>query len=69
VKTLSLKELCKKKGFTLTEIARKTNTTVDYLSKLNTGKRKNPTWQFVNRIATILGVSESEVGKSITKED
>ncbi len=66
---MSFKELCRKNGFTLTEVAQKANTTVDYLSKLNRGKRKNPTWQFVNKVASILGVSESEVGKAITKED
>jgi transcriptional regulator with XRE-family HTH domain len=65
---LNLKELCKSRGFTLTEIARQTNTTVDYLSKLNTGRRSNPTWQTIVNIATILKVQPTEVGNSISKE-
>lgn len=62
---MSLKDLCKEKGYTLTDISLKTNITVDYLSKLNTGKRNNPGAEIVKRISIALGVSSDEVINSI----
>lgn len=66
---MSLKMLCRQKGMTFTELAEKANTTVDYLSKLNTGKRDNPSYKFLDKVADILGVSISELWKAIIKEN
>ena len=66
---MSLKTLCRKHGYTLTEVAKQTNTTVDYLSKLNTGRRNNPRWKLISEIATILKIEPQDVGNAISKEE
>lgn len=62
---MSLKELCKSKGKTLTILADETNLSIDYLSKLNTGKRNNPSLAVLNKISESLGVTIDELQKSV----
>lgn len=62
---MSLKELCKSKDKTLTILADETNLSIDYLSKLNTGKRNNPSLAVLSKISESLGVTIDELQKSV----
>jgi putative transcriptional regulator len=63
---LSLKAICKKKRIdTLTALSEKTGLTVDYLSKLNTGRRKNPSRDVMEKIAIALGITLDELNDSL----
>lgn len=62
---LDLKALCKKHGYTLTDLSEKTELTVDYLSKLNTGRRSNPSRETMGKISTALGITLDELNESL----
>jgi transcriptional regulator with XRE-family HTH domain len=62
---LNLKTLCKEKGFTLTKLSEQTKITIDYLSKLSTGKRNNPSSEIIQKISNVLGTTSDEVINSI----
>lgn len=62
---MSLRQLCKSKGLNLSELAEKIGSTNDYLSKLNTGKRKNPSFEMGLKIAKVLGVTPEEVQRAL----
>lgn len=62
---MTLKELCKSKDKTFTDIAEKTGISINYLSQLNTGKKKNPSLDLVSKISNQLKVSIEDVKKTI----
>lgn len=62
---MSLKELCKNKNKTLTILAGETELSIDYLSKLNTGKRNNPSLSVLSKISENLGITIDELKKSM----
>jgi len=62
---VTLKELCKSKDKTFTDIAEKTGISINYLSQLNTGKKKNPSLDLVSKISNQLKVSIEDVKKTI----
>lgn len=62
---MSLKAICKEKESSLTDLSEKTGLTVDYLSKLNTGRRKNPTREAMEKIANALEITLDELNESL----
>lgn len=66
-RTINLKliELAKEKGYSLTELSEKTELTVDYLSKLNTGRRKNPSRETMEKISIALNITLDELNDSL----
>lgn len=62
---MTLKSLCSEKGFTLTRLAEKSKVSIVYLSNLNTGLKKNPSLEVLNRIASTLGVTIDKLKDSL----
>lgn len=62
---MSLKQLCKDKKITFTEISKETGISTTYLSRLNTGNYNNPSSEIVEKISSILKVTNDEVIKAI----
>jgi transcriptional regulator with XRE-family HTH domain len=56
-----LRELREGKGFTQVELAEKANVERTYLTKLETGKKVNPSLAILRRLAKALGVSVPEL--------
>jgi len=62
---VTFKQLCNDKGFTFTKISEETGITVDYLSKLNKGRRTNPTRDILQKISETIGTTVDEVIQSL----
>ena len=62
---MTLKDLCKTKGYTLSRLSEETDISMDYLSKMNTGKRNNPTSDIIGKISGVLNITADEVIKAI----
>ena len=56
-----LRELREAKGFAQVELAEKANVERTYLTKLETGKKVNPSLAILRRLAKALGVSVPEL--------
>jgi|GEM_PF-2115270 transcriptional regulator with XRE-family HTH domain len=62
---MSLKDLCEKKKTTLTGLSKQCGISIVYLSNLNTGNKRNPSLDVLNKISKNLGVTIDELEKSI----
>ncbi|KHD34203.1 hypothetical protein NL50_17820 [Clostridium acetobutylicum] len=62
---MDLKNLARNKGYTLTQLSVETNISLDYLSKLNKGKKDNPTRDVMEKISKTLGITLDELNKSL----
>lgn len=56
-----LKNLRKKKGLTLEQLARRARVTGPYIHMLETGKKNNPSLAILKRLAKALGVSVEQL--------
>jgi DNA-binding Xre family transcriptional regulator len=60
---LSLLDKCTENGITLTDLAEMAEVSTEYLSRLNTGKNKNPTLKIMNKICEVFDVSLDELNE------
>lgn len=63
---MSLLEKCKEQKITLAELSDITEISVEYLSRLNTGKDKNPSLKVMDKICDVFEISLDEL-KNILK--
>lgn len=56
-----MQQIRKEKGITLTSMAEKTGISIGYLSHLENGSRRNPSFEKMDKIAKVLGKPVSEV--------
>ncbi len=62
---MSLRQLCKDRGFTFTKLSEKAEISITYLSRLNTGVYSNPSTDVLEKISTTINASTDEVIKAI----
>lgn len=58
---MTLKEKCKEHGYTFKDVSEKTKISQAYLSKLNTGVKKNPSRKILTKIANLLKMTLDEL--------
>ncbi|NPV72890.1 MAG: helix-turn-helix transcriptional regulator [Pelotomaculum sp.] len=58
---MRLKEIREAKGLTQIELARRANLTQPFISELENGVKSNPSYQALQKLATALGISVSEL--------
>lgn len=56
-----MKQIRKENGVTLTELSIKTGISIGYLSHLENGTRKNPSIEIMDKVASALNKSVSDV--------
>jgi transcriptional regulator with XRE-family HTH domain len=62
---VSLRQLCKDRGYTFTKLSEEANISIPYLSRLNTGFYSNPSTDVLEKISTTINASTDEVIKAI----
>lgn len=62
---MSLLQQCRKKGMTLSELSEKTDISIVYLSNLNTGNKKNPSLDILEKISDTLQITLDELKDSL----
>ncbi|USK68336.1 helix-turn-helix domain-containing protein [Peribacillus asahii] len=65
----NIKEIRKRRGYTLSDLAEKANISKSYLSNIERDLNKNPSLQIMNKIASVLNVDISSLLKNDTVLD
>lgn len=65
----NIAELRKRKGFTLSELAERTNISKSYLSNIERNLNKNPSLEIMKRIASVLNVDMITLLKTNNDKD